>query len=345
MPADELDIENFDALLRYLRGAGRIAPDETPRFTQLTGGVSNRTVLVERTSPGESWVLKQALAKLRVQVEWFSDPRRIEREAAGIRCLTELAPAGTITPLLFFDAAHHLLAMQAVPQPHENWKAMLLAGRVEGDHVGQFARLLGQVHRSASKRAATLAPQFEDRSFFHSLRLEPYYLYAAEHVPAAATFLHDLVDRTWATRYTLVHGDFSPKNVLVRKGRLVLLDHEVIHWGDGTFDLGFSLAHLLSKAHHLTEHRDAFARAARQYWHEYHAEIGHAPWSGNVEDAAVRHALACLLARCCGRSPLEYLSAAERQRQRDAVVSLIGARPNSVVEMIDAFLNEIEHRS
>ena len=38
--------------------------------------------------------------------------------------------------------------------------------------------------------------------------------------------------RTRSRRLTLVHGDFSPKNVLVYRGRLVLLDHEVIHWGD-----------------------------------------------------------------------------------------------------------------
>src|SRR2546430_12138744 len=80
MPTSPLDIEDFAALLAYLRGAGHVAPGETPRFTNLAGGVSNRTVLVERPS-GSSWVLKQALARLRVQVEWLSDPRRIEREA------------------------------------------------------------------------------------------------------------------------------------------------------------------------------------------------------------------------------------------------------------------------
>src|SRR5690348_800251 len=104
----EFNIENFPALLEYLRATARLSPDESPRLTNLAGGVSNRTVLLER-SDGEAWVLKQALERLRVQVEWHSDPRRIEREALGIQTLARIAPPGAITPLVFLDPANHLL--------------------------------------------------------------------------------------------------------------------------------------------------------------------------------------------------------------------------------------------
>src|SRR5258708_27555975 len=136
-----LDIENFPELVQYLRETARIAPGESPRLVNLAGGVSNRTVLLERSS-GEAWVLKQALERLRVKAEWHSDPKRIEREAQGMKRLAEIAPPGTITPLVFVDPANHLLAMEAVPQPHENWKTMLLAGRLDVGHVKQFAELL-----------------------------------------------------------------------------------------------------------------------------------------------------------------------------------------------------------
>lgn len=88
---DDLDIERPGELARYLRQTGRIASDEEPSIAVLAGGVSNRTVLVELAS-GEAWVVKQALAKLRVQVDWFSDPARIHREADGLRWLAEIAP-------------------------------------------------------------------------------------------------------------------------------------------------------------------------------------------------------------------------------------------------------------
>ena len=337
----ELDIEQPGALLRYLRETGRIDPDEEPAIHVLAGGVSNRTVLVERAS-GEAWVVKQALAKLRVQVDWFSPPERIHREALGLRWLERLAPPGTTTPLVFEDHVHHLMAMQAVPQPHANWKAMLLAGQLERDHVEQFARLLGTIHRVSHERRAEVEPVFADRGYFESLRLEPYYSYTATQVAEAADFLTDLVAATLARRDTLVHGDYSPKNILVHAGRLVLLDHEVIHFGDPGFDLGFSMTHFLSKAHHLPAHRAAFASAAVHYWDVYRATVGDAAWAANLEPRAVRHTLGCLLARVRGRSPLEYMDADERSRQAAAVVCLMAEPPATVAELARRFVTLLE---
>ena len=329
---DALDIEDAPALLAYLQRTGRIASGEQPRIAILQGGVSNRTVWVERES-GETWVLKQALAKLRVPVDWFSSPERIHREALGLEWLARLAPPGSITPLLFEDREWHLLAMQAVPQPHANWKTVLLGGTICADHVRQFATLLAAIHREAHGRA-DLAEVFGDRTFFESLRLEPYYGYSAQQAPDAAAFLDSLIRETLACRITLVHGDYSPKNVLIHQDRLVLLDHEVIHFGDPAFDLGFSLTHFLSKAHHLPALRREFASAALEYWRIYAEALGAPEWATDLEPRAVRHTLACLLARVVGRSPLEYLSPAERIRQRDAVLRIIPSMPATIADLV-----------
>lgn len=336
----DLDIEQPGALLSYLRATGRIGEEKDPVVHVLAGGVSNRTVLVERPT-GEAWVLKQALEKLRVSVDWFSDPERVHREALGLRWLQKLAPPGSITPLVFEDHEHHLLAMEAVPEPHENWKTMLLEGRVRDEHVEQFGRLLGEVHRNAHERREELAPIFEDRSFFESLRLEPYYGYTATQVPAAADFLHALVDDTRACRISLTHGDYSPKNILVHEGKLILLDHEVIHFGDPAFDLGFSLTHFLSKAHHLPDLRVAFAQAANLYWWTYLRAVGEADWVGDLEPRAVRHTLGCLLGRVAGRSPLEYLDEEERLRQIEAVLALMPRTPTTVPELVEGFIGRL----
>jgi aminoglycoside phosphotransferase (APT) family kinase protein len=343
-PETELDIERPGALAAYLRETGRIGADETPRISVLAGGVSNRTVLVECAN-GEAWVVKQALAKLRVQVDWFSSPERIHREALGLRWLEKIAPPGTTTPLLFEDHEHHLLGMEAVPQPHENWKTMLLAGRLDFNHVEQFARLLGTVHRVSNERKAEIEPLFGDRGFFESLRLEPYYIYTGTQVPEASRFIDALVDETRAHRDTIVHGDYSPKNVLVHQGKLILLDHEVIHLGDPGFDLGFSMTHFLSKAHHVVERRDAFAQAAVYCWETYRDTTGDAAWARDLEPRAVRHTLGCLLGRVRGRSPLEYLGAAERDRQANVVVTLMADPPETVAELADRFVGAIGVRT
>jgi 5-methylthioribose kinase len=337
---ESLDIERLEELLPYLRALGRIDADETPVVVPLKGGVSNRTVLVERAS-GERWVLKQALAKLRVDVEWHSDPARSSREALGIRHLSTLAPAGTITPLVFEDPDQHLLAMQAVPEPHENWKDVLMAGRIELNHVEQFGALLGTIHRRSIESAEPLSETFEDRSFFESLRLEPYYAYAATQVPEAAEFLERLIVATRGRRSALVHGDYSPKNILIHEGRLVLLDHEVIHWGDFAFDVGFALAHLLSKGHHFTARRLEFGQASWRFFEFYKAAMG-PRWIEFLEGHCISHALGCLLARVAGRSKLEYLDERERQRQRTVVVEIMNNPPATIQSLLQQFFSGLD---
>lgn len=337
MTADPIDIEDPAVLRRYLTIAGLLADSEPVSMAVLPGGVSGRTVLIEWPD-GRGRVFKQALPKLRVAVDWFSDPARIHREALGLHWLGKLAPPGSVPALAFEDPEEHILGMDAVPRPHDNWKTLLLAGRLDDDHVRQFGRWLGTVHRRSWLQRDELAPVFDDRSFFDSLRIEPYYQYTASRMPAAAAFLSDLIDDTRSRRLALVHGDYSPKNVLVHAGRLVVLDFEVIHWGDPAFDVGFGLTHVLSKAHHARDRRADFARAASNFFGAYAESLGDVPWAGIVEPHAVRHALGCLLARAEGRSPLEYLGLTARGRQRDAVLALTPNPPTRVDDLVREFL-------
>ena len=343
---DHLNIEDFTALADYLARRGMNPDGAVLSLEKLAGGVSNRTVLV-RFPDGRAWVLKQALPKLRVAVDWFSDPERIHREALALQWYARLAPRGAVPAFIFEDREHHLLGMEAVPLPHRNWKTALLSGDLQRDHFKQFGTLLGLVHRQAAAHPE-LRREFADTSFFESLRLEPYYLYSAEQVPEAADFLHRLVADTRARPVTLVHGDYSPKNVLLRDDRLVLLDYEVAHFGDPAFDLGFSLAHFCSKAHHLPDLRSAFAGVAEIYWQTYCETIGidrrdaDAGWAQGLEARVVRHTLGCLLARVAGRSPLEYLDGDERARQRAAVISLISSPAATVAGLISEFLARLE---
>lgn len=340
MATDQLDIENPETLRRYLTAAGLLAAGEQVEIKVLQGGVSGRTVLVDWPD-GRGRVFKQALAKLRVAVDWFSDPIRIHREASGLRWLAKLAPSGTVPGVVFEDTEQHVLGMEAVARPHDNWKSLLLAGKLERDHVDQFGRWLGTVHRNSWLHRDEIAPAFDDRSFFESLRIEPYYQYTASQVPEAAAFLTDLVETTRGRRLALVHGDFSPKNVLVHAGRLVVLDYEVIHWGDPAFDLGFGLTHLLSKAHHVRGLRAEFGEAASRFFRVYSDSLGDVPWAHEIEPHAVRNAMGCMLARSKGRSPLEYLDTATRERQRDAVLALLPRVPLRVDELAAAFIGKL----
>jgi 5-methylthioribose kinase len=338
----ELDIEDFDLLRQYLTELGHMSAGDAVSFKKQLGGVSNRTVKVS-WADGHTWILKQALAKLRVNVDWFSSPERIGVEAKALRWLNCWVPPGSIPSFIFEDRTNHVIAMQAIPDGSENWKEVLLAGRIVPGHFEQFALLLGAIHRRSSESRADASRTFADTTHFESLRLEPYYRYSARITPPPANrFLNALAEETLLHKFCLVHGDFSPKNTLIYRGKLVLLDYEVIHFGEPAFDVGFALAHFLSKAHHLRQKRERMVNAAELFWRTYRKEIAALDWADALETRAVQHVLGCLLARVVGKSPLEYLTEDEVARQRDVIVLLIGKRPNTIIELIEKFIQKIE---
>src|ERR1700758_1182157 len=163
-----IDIESSDHLLGYLRATKRIGSHEKPVMRTLKGGVSNKTVWLQREQ-GPAWVVKKALAKLRVKSDWFSDPLRIRIEADALRFLPSITPPGTITPLVFEDREQNILAMEAVPEPHENWKERLLSGKIELPLIREFGRMLGLIHQRSYSKCSELRAKFWDRTFFRTL--------------------------------------------------------------------------------------------------------------------------------------------------------------------------------
>jgi hypothetical protein len=171
------------------------------RDSKRSPAASNRTVLVERPT-GESWVIKQALAKLRTKADWFSDPRVCI--AAG-HPLAEQAARRAPSAAGIRGLENHLIAMQAVPMPHEVEDDAVLR-RVRQDRVGGCcsARFIA----SPASTAIRSRPRSGIR-FFESLRLEPYYAYTAEQSRIRANFSTSFLND--AAGGSLVHGDYSPK--------------------------------------------------------------------------------------------------------------------------------------
>src|SRR5579864_9283484 len=162
-----MNLEEPGSLERYLALRGY----EMAESHILPGGVSNYTVLV-RLADSSSIVVKQAREQLKSTAEWRSDPRRIGQEALAMEWLSRWTPAGSIPRLLFLDTANHILAMEAIPQPHHEWKKLLLSGQIRMDHFSKFGGLLAAIHRGSYLERSEVEPLFRDQSFFFSLRLE-----------------------------------------------------------------------------------------------------------------------------------------------------------------------------
>jgi len=300
-----------------------------PRITELGGGVSNTVLLVE--TGDRRFVLKQALGKLRVQDDWFSDRERVFRESAAMRWLAPHLPPGSVPEVLFEDHENCLFAMSAAPREAETWKTLLLRGECDARVAESAGRMLATLV-SGSWRDAESQRVFDDQTVFDQLRLDPYYRTTASRHPELAPHFDRLMRESSARRVSLVHGDWSPKNFLVSPPAVMAIDFEVIHFGDPSFDSAFLLNHLLLKSFYRPEWSQEFAGLAGRFWEVYCA--GLPPDCDWIEPATLHHLGCLLLARIDGKSPAEYITDRSlRARIRRFARNLILSPPACIADV------------
>src|SRR5713226_6292878 len=258
VPLFDLHVDNASEYLR-VRGMA----NEAVRITELGGGVSNTVLLVE--TDDRRFVLKQALGKLRVEDDWFSDRERVFRESAAMRWLAPHLPPASLPEVVFEDRENCLFAMTAGPREAETWKALLMRGEADAGVAKAIGGMLAKMI-SASWRDPQAKRVFGDQAVFDQLRLDPYYRTTAARHPDLKPQFERLMRESSSRRVSLVHGDWSPKNFLVSAGAVMAIDFEVIHFGDPGFDAAFLLNHLLLKSFYRPVWRDALARAALAFW-------------------------------------------------------------------------------
>ncbi len=319
----------------YLVQQGLVAEGQPLAVRELGGGVSNLTLLVEcpdSGASGERWVVKQSLGQLRVTEDWRSDRARIFREAEALRALEPIL-GDSVPRVVAVDRENYLCVMTAAPQRATVWKESLLAGRCERVVACDAGRLLARII-AASGANPHFHERFSDRDVFDQLRIDPYYRTTARRHPGLATEFAELIRDTWERRSSLVHGDYSPKNMLVEGDRIFLIDFEVAHWGDPAFDSGFLLNHLCLKAFHRPPFAPLYFDAAREFWAALVCGLP-ADAPADFEGLTVRHLAALMLARIDGKSPVEYIKdEATKGRVRQAASRLLADPPDTVAEAL-----------
>jgi aminoglycoside phosphotransferase (APT) family kinase protein len=283
-------------ILAHLIQSGLAAHDA--RLTPLPGGVSSDISLV--ASSQGTLVVKAALPKLRVKDDWFADLSRNRVEQDFFNYAAPMIP--THVPRIL-GRGDDWFAMEYLGEM-PNWKTKFLAGEIDLETARLAGDVLGRLHAgswledAAQERFATLPN-------FHALRIEPYLLTTASRVPEAADILRAEAARLAQTKLALVHGDYSPKNLLVAPQRLIVLDAECAWFGHPAFDTAFMLTHLHLKA---LLNRDAI-HLVPAFWSAYTKACGH-----DLEERTVRLLLCLLLARVHGKSPVEYLNESQQAR-------------------------------
>jgi aminoglycoside phosphotransferase (APT) family kinase protein len=319
-----------DDIAHYVVDRGIFAAGTPLRVTELTGGVSG--VLMRVDGGGSSVVVKRALRQLLVEATWIAKPERALTEAAALAEAHARTP-GYTPELLDVDAEALTFTMTAAPADWLSWRQLLFADRQTDQQIRDIARRLGEILGSwhaGSWHDEHLAARFNDYEAFDQLRLHPFHEAIAARHPALRGSIDACVTELRQRRDCLVHGDFSPKNILVapsdvnrsdvnrsdagpdgvtpianEDGGIWVLDFEVAHFGAAVFDVAFMQCHLILKALHLPWRAAALRAAANADLAAYRAAI---PDEAAIANLAAQTAC-LLLARVDGMSPATYLSA------------------------------------
>jgi aminoglycoside phosphotransferase (APT) family kinase protein len=302
-----------EEVLRLLRRAGLLARSETPSFTELTGGVSSEIWRVDLAA-GPICV-KRALPRLRVAQRWEAPIERNRYERLWMDAAGAAVP-GAAPRILASDDEAGLFAMQCLDLPV--WKELLRQGKADAGFAAQVGATLAAIHAATAGRAE-VAQRFATDEIFYAIRLEPYLVATAAKHPDLQPRIESLVNRTARTKVCLVHGDVSPKNILVGPRGPVFLDAECAWYGDPAFDLAFCLNHLLLKCLWVPPARAAFLECFDALCAAYLEKAAFE----NLEARAASLLPALLLARVDGKSPVEYLTEENKELVRTVARELL----------------------
>ena len=293
-----------DELDAFLLRAGLLKRGETAVWTKLSGGVSSDIWRVRL--PDKTVCVKRALAKLKVEADWRAPTERNIYEWKWFNFVAENFDEKLVPRPIAHDPEMQMLAMEYLaPEDFKNWKAELLKGETDAAFAARAGGFLGKIHaRSAFDKK--IAEDFATERLFYALRIEPYLLATADKHASVAAQIKEIAEQTLAARIALVHGDVSPKNILIGRENPVFLDAETAWFGDPAFDLAFCLNHFLLKSafQPLFEkgYKDCFKLFAESYLEEVVWESREA-----VEKRAARLLPVLYLARVDGKSPVEYI--------------------------------------
>jgi aminoglycoside phosphotransferase (APT) family kinase protein len=302
---------------------------------RLTGGVSSDIWKV--SAGGRMFCVKRAMAKLAVKDDWFAPVERNRYERLWYETASKRVPGVAPAVLAYDDEAMFFVMDWLDPGDYRLWKAELLVGRVDPDFAATVGRKLVAIHAATASDPA-IAGMFQTGALFEALRLDPYLRATGVRHPSLSGRLNGLADRTAATGKALVHGDVSPKNIMIGPGATpVFLDAECAWYGDPAFDLAFCLNHLLLKCL-------AAPQAARELLSAFDGLSGTylagVDWeaTSHLEVRAASLLPGLFLARVDGKSPVEYITETpQKDRVRSVAGALIKAPPTRLAQVRDAW--------
>ena len=314
-----IDISDKGVLEQYLLEKKIVNPTGGYSFHYCKGGVSCTVVFVYAGE--KQLIIKQGLAQLKVKEEWLCDPNRMNIEQESNRIYHELVP--DCAPVIYFyDGDNFIYGREAVPEDWRMWKADLLAGKLDFSAAGKVANTLLTVHNACSRDRA-VAEAFDSKDIFYNLRISPYFEFTKSKHPERSDFISSVIDFLMEAKVTLIHGDFSPKNIMTDGNAVSILDYEVAHYGHPAFDLGFFSTHFVLKAIKNKAWAESYLNMLVYMMDIYFRGVDCMD-PKTLEECYIKTWALIVLARVDGKSPAEYITdEADKALVREVAFAMI----------------------
>lgn len=297
-----IDISNEHTLVEYLKLKRLLNDKSKCNIHYCKGGVSCTVAYV--CIDEKPIIVKQALSKLKTKDDWQCDPNRMNIEFESNRIYHNLLPSN-VPETYFYDSENYIYGREAVPDGCLMWKDYLMNGILSYPVARETIDTLSTVHNKCANDEK-IKQTFKNKDVFYNLRISPYFEFTAEKHPEIKDLSKKISDEMMESEISLIHGDYSPKNIMVIDNGISVLDYEVSCFGHPAFDLAFFANHFILKAVKFKEFSCGYLCMLDFMIKRYFENLKYMD-KKEFERTFIETLSLLLLARVDGKSPVEYL--------------------------------------
>ncbi len=298
---------------------------------QITDGVSSDIWYVK--SKNKEFCVKRALSKLTVKEDWFAPVDRNNYEANYFNVCKKILPA-PFPKILGHDKKEFILAMEWFNSKNYTlWKKELLNKNISVSNAESIAKILAKIHSVFYNKKKYEKIFTNDKTFF-DIRIEPYIIFTSRSYPKYKSNFLAAANSLVMNKSTIIHGDFSPKNILIGKKSPIILDAETACWGDPIFDLTFCSNHLVLKSILHLDKKKSYIDVLHKFIVKYFSYLK----IEKKDDCIIRfiNLLPLLmLARIDGKSPVEYFDECKKKYVRTFGQALLDKKTKNLSELFN----------
>ena len=333
MKTNKLPKEIYLASIKF----GLLSKSQKYNFKKITDGVSSDIWHV-KTSNNE-YCIKRALAKLTVKEDWFAPIERNNFEANYFTNCKSIIPKSFPT-LLGHDKKNFILALEWFDNnKFVVWKKKLLEKSISLKDGKRIGRLLGIVHKYYYKKKKFKKIFLNDKTFY-AIRIEPYLVFTSKFYPELLSYYKSTIAFLTKNQNTVIHGDFSPKNILIGKNYPIILDAETACWGNPIFDLAFLNNHIILKSILNKDIFKSYLNLSKSFLETYLSHFPIINTKNYLKKFIILQAL-LILARVDGKSPVEYFNNKNKILARNLAKRIISKKIYNLNNLFQVWENAI----